>query len=368
MITYKFRVLPTKAQETMIEKWLEECRMLYNNFLEQRKNGWKNNKKSFSLYDQINCLPKLKRTYPGLKIVYSQVLQNVGIRVDLAFQAFFRRLKNHEKPGYPRFKGFGRYDSFCYPCCRDIKIYNDFIYLPKIKNLDWIKHREIKGNLKTVTIKRSHGKWFIYIVTDFTNKKHYAKIGKQVGIDVGILTFATLSDGNEIQNPRFFETKQKELAKSQRRFQKARDSKDKTRIKKTKKVVNNVHEKIVNSRHNFIHQISNELVKNYDILVLEDINTNEMLKKRWCNKQILDAAWSTFTRILTNKAECAGRTIVKVSPAYTSQTCSNCGTRVLHELKDRIFTCNNCNHSENRDLNASRNILTLGLQCLAKAQ
>ncbi len=367
MISYKFRILPTKAQETLMTKWLEECRMLYNNLVSQRKNGWEKNKKSFSLYDQLNRLPELKRTYPKLKTVYSQVLQNVGIRVDLAYQAFFRRLKRYEKPGYPRFKGYGRYDSFCYPCAIDIKLNEDSIKFPKIGMISAIFHREIKGKMKTATIKRSHGKWYLVIVTDFVDNKKILKSNKTVAIDVGIETFATLSDGNNILNPRFFERKQKALAKVQRRLEKHKKEKSSRRIKKARRAISKVHEKIVNSRHNFVHQTTNKLIKEYGIIILEDININNLIKKRWCNKQILDAAWGSFTNILTNKAECAGRMVVKVNPAWTSQTCSKCGIRTLHELKDRIFNCE-CGYSANRDANAAQNILTLGLQSLAMAK
>lgn len=368
MVTYKFRLLPTKAQATAMEKWLEECRMLYNSLIAQRKNSWECNKKNLSLYDQINTLPKLKQTYPKLKTVHSQVLQNVCIRVDLAFQSFFRRVKQKQTPGFPRFKGFGRYDSFCFPDAKEIRNSDSSICLPKIKDVKWIKHREIYGNLKTATVKRSHGKWYIYIVTDFTNNKNYEKTGENVGIDVGILSFATLSDGLKIENPRFFEERQKKLAKAQRRLQKSRDSKDKQKIKKHKKVVGKIHEKIASCRHNFIHQTSNQLLKKYDAICIEDINVNSMIKKNWCNKQILDAAWGSFIEILSYKAECADKKLIKVNPAYTSQTCHKCGTRTLHELKDRIFNCCNCNISLDRDLNAAHNIKTLGLQSLSEVR
>lgn len=347
-----------------MKKWLEECRMLYNNFIAERKNSWENNKKYIGFYDQCNELPQLKRIYPKLKIVYSQVLQNVANRVDLAYQAFFRRLKRHEKPGYPRFKGFGCYDSFCYPCCDDVKQNEDYIKLPKIGKVNWIRHRGIQGKLKTVTIKRIYEKWYVFIVTDALNIKNYDKNDKIVAIDVGIKTFATLSDNNNIENPRFFETKQKELAKKNRAFQRARDNKK--GIKKAKRALCKIHEKIFNCRHNFNHQISNKLVKNYGTIIVEDINANEIIKKRWCNKQILDAAWGNFFQMLSHKAECAGRKLIKINPAYTSQTCSKCGTRTLHELKDRIFNCS-CGYSIDRDKNAAQNILTLGLQSLAKA-
>lgn len=349
-----------------MENWLEECRMLYNNFVSQRKDGWEKHKKSTGLYEQLNLLPELKRKYPKLKTVYSQVLQNIGVRVDLAYQAFFRRIKNGEKPGYPRFKSYGRYDSFCYPSCVDFKFTDETIKLPKIGEVKWIKEREIYGKLKTVTIKRQYGKWYVYVVTNYINLKQYPKTNETVAIDVGIETFATLSNDKNISNPRFFETKQKALAKAQRRFQKAKDSKNKFKIRKSSKAVNHIHEKIKNSRHDFVHKITKDLTSRYETIIVEDININDMIKKRWCNKQILDAAWGNFLTILKSKAECAGRKVIKINPAYTSQTCSKCGTRTLHELKDRIFNCS-CGYSANRDANAAQNILALGLQCLAKA-
>jgi putative transposase len=366
MLTYKFRLLPKKAQVTTFERWLEECRMLTNNFISQRKDGWEKEKKKYSLYDQHKQLPDLKTKFPNLKQVHSQVLQNVGMRVDDAYNAFFRRLKRHEKPGYPRFKGYERYDSFCYPCAADIKTGPDWIHLPKIGKVNVIFHRKMEGKLKTATVKKSHGKWYLTIVTDHVRKDELPENSNTVAIDVGIETFATLSDGKSIKNPRFFEKKQRQLARAQRQWQKLKDAKSKDRLKKKRRAVAKIHEKIANSRHNFVHQTTKGLVRDYGTIVIEDINVNSMLKKRWCNKQILDAAWGYFADVLAFKAECAGRKLVKVNPAYTSQTCSKCGTRTLHELKDRIFNCA-CGYSAGRDENASLNILTLGLQSLAQA-
>lgn len=344
-----------------MEKWLEECRMLYNNFVAQRKDGWEQREESFTLYKQLNRLPELKRTYPGLKRVYSQVLQNVGIRVDLAYQSFFRRIRHKEKPGYPRFRGFGRYDSFCYPCCRDIKIGDDFITLPKLGKICLVKHRDVDGRLKTVTVKRNHGKWYVYVVTDTVKRVNYGDSDLATGLDVGITSFATLSNGEKVENPRFFETKQKALARAQRKHQKARDNKG--NVKKTRRVLSHIHEKIADCRRDFAHKTANGLVKKYGFIAVEDIDINSLLKKRWMNKQILDAAWSSFINILADKAECAGRQLVKVNPAYTSQTCCSCGSRTVVELKDRVFQCQ-CGHSEDRDVNAAKNILALGLQCV----
>lgn len=342
--------------------WLEECRMLYNSFLLQRKTGWEESKKSYTLYDQLNGLVTKKKEFPKLRQVHSQVLQEVGVRVDFAFRAFFRRVKAHEAPGYPRFKSYGRYDSFCYPTCSAIKFESDYVVLPKIGKVSAIFHREIVGNPKTLLVKRCGDKWFIFIVTDTVKKTNEATTGKSVGIDVGIKNFATFSDGKTIDNPRFFETDQQQLSRRQRKLAKAKSSEHR-RIKKS---IRRIHERIVNRRHNFANKTAKDLVRCYDVIAVEDIYTNSFLKKRWCNKQILDAAWASFIATLVFKAECAGKQVIKVNPAYTSQTCRKCGSRTILKLSDRIFSCE-CGHIENRDLNASHNILRLGLQSLAQA-
>lgn len=390
-LNFKYRIYPTKAQATKIDAVLEACRFIYNTFLEERKTAYEKTKKSVGVYDQINRLPLLKKTYPSLKNAYSQVLQNVAVRLDLAFQAFFRRLKTGQTPGYPRFKGEKRYSSFTYPQAKSWSVLKtekgEKIDLPKIGQVPLVLHRPLEGIPKTVSIVKSPtGKYYAVVSCNEVERKAFLKNNKEVGLDVGILTFATLSDGETIENPRFFETDQKALSKTQRKAQKARDkilprssvngekavvvpelsSEKKQKVDKAYKVVRRVHERIKHRRDNFNHQTSLFLVKSYGKLFVEDIDANAMLKKRWCNKQILDAAWSDFLSKLTYKAAYAGRTVLRINPAYTSQTCSKCGTRVLHELKDRVFTCG-CGYTENRDLNAAKNILALGLQCLAKA-
>jgi putative transposase len=344
---------PTKKQETLLNGQLETCRFLYNNLLGTRKDSWENNKKSISCYDSINSIPKLKKTYPQLTSVYSQCLQNVSIRVDLAYQGFFRRLKTGEKPGYPRFRGKGRYLSICYPQYNNgCELVKNKLSLSKIGDIKVILHRELVGIPKTITIKKTPtGKWFVAISCDqVPNKKQFRKTGKEVGIDVGIISFATMNNGEKIANPRFFEKEQKELAKKQN--------------KEKWKEVKRIHERIANKRYDFAHKTANDILNKYDFVYVEDIETNKLLKKKWCSKQISDVAWSNFANILSYKAEWAGKTLVKVNPAYTSQTCSKCGTRTLMELKDRVFACS-CGLSMDRDINAAHNILRLGKQSLA---
>lgn len=359
MTTYKYRLYPGRSQETSLVSWLESCRFLYNLLLEERKNSWEKNKKNLSLYDQCNSLPKLKRKYPELKKIHSQVLQNTAVRLDLAFKAFFRRIRQGEKPGYPRFKSKHRYDNICFPQVIQECIEDNFVWLPKFGKVEFIKHRKILGKIKNIMVKRSlSGKWFLYVVTDHVEKENFGKTEKEnVGLDVGIECFAMLSDGTRIENPRFFEIEQKELAKKQRKLEKLK--KAEKPVKTTKLAITKIHEKIVNKRHNFCFQTANSLLKKYRNIYVEDIEINKLIQKKWCSKQICDAAWGNFLNILVYKAECADRKVEKVNPAYTSQTCSQCGTRTIHELKDRVFKCK-CGLQLNRDLNAALNILTLG--------
>lgn len=369
MITYKFRLHPTKSQEKILVSWLETCRFLYNYFLEERKKSWENNKKSLNYYNQATELPKLKKIHPKLKDVYSTVLQNVAVRIDLAFQAFFRRIKQGEKPGYPRFKGKNQYDSFTFPQFEfGNYLDKDYIEISKIGKIYFKKHREIEGKIKTVIIKKNPtGKWFVSFITDFQKQNKVKKSNKNIGIDVGIESFATFSDGKDIENPRFFESEQKELAKIQRKIENQKKEGKKIKWKDRKRRAR-VYERINNKRKEFAHKQSLKIINNYKTICIEDIKINKLIQKKWCSKQICDASWGMFFDILTHKAESAGREIVKVNPAYTSQTCNKCGTRTVHELKDRIFNCSSCKHSENRDLNAAKNILRLGIQSQAQAK
>jgi putative transposase len=324
--TFKYRIFPSKKQISTLESTLEECRWLYNHFLSEKKIAWEKHKKSISLYDQQANLPTLKAQRPSLSSVYSQVLQNVSVRIDLAFKAFFRRCKSGEKPGYPRFKGRGWYDSFTYP--QNPKLGSPFQFVDdkylRLAKIGLVKiklHRKILGNMKTCTVKRSStGKWYVFFVCEDVPAKKLKPSKKQVGIDVGLSSFAVLSDGERIDNPRFFKQEEKALAKAQRKH-----SKNKT--KKTRKVISRVHERIKHRREDFCHKRALELVEKYGLICVEDLSIKNMIikgKKPKLSKSISDAAWGLFLNLLSFKAENAGRTVVKVNPAYTTQDCSNC--------------------------------------------
>jgi putative transposase len=275
-------------------------------------------------------------------------------------KAFFRRVKAGEKPGYPRFKGYGRYDSFTYPQSGFGITHDSRVSLSKIGAVKMVYHRPVRGTIKTATLHRSStGKWYITFSCD-TKPERLPSTNTQVGIDVGLKTFATLSNTEEIENPRFFRKEEKALTQVQRNH--AKYAKGTPERRKHRKVVARVHERVKFKRQNFTHQQSRQIVDRFGVICVEDLNTNRMLHNRCLAKSISDAAWSAFFSMLHSKAEEAGRCYIAVNPAYTSQTCSVCGHRQKMPLSERVYHCPCCSLSIDRDLNAAKNIKALGLQ------
>lgn len=367
--TLKYRLYPTKKQQQLLQAQLSECRWLYNHLLEERKNSWEKDKKSIGYFQQCNSIPALKKERPSLSNVYSQVLQNVADRVDKAFQGFFRRVKaKNGEVGYPRFKGFDRYDSLTYKQADfGWKIENSKLELSKIGSIKIKLHCPIMGTLKTCTIRKQANKWYACFSTQYQNNP-LPESKKAVGIDVGLENFATLSTKEKIVNPRFFKTDQEALAKAQKKLSK--QIKSSPERKKAKKIVIRIHERISNRRHNFIHQEARKIVNRFGIICIEKINTKDMMSNQTkvfghkLNRSIADVAWNQFANVLSQKAEEAARQLVAVDPKGTSQRCSQCGTIVKKTLATRWHNCPVCNIRLHRDFNASLNILALGLQSL----
>ena len=293
------------------------------------------------------------------------MLQNVADRIDKAFQNFFRRVKNGDKKvGYPRFKGFDRYDSLTYKQIDfgwEIKDSN--LKLSKIGPIKIKLHRSIVGALRTCIIRRQASKWYACFSCE-VELKPLPKNDKAVGIDVGLENFATLSTKEKIANPRFFKTDQEALAKAQRKLSK--QEKGSPERKKAKKVVGRIHERISNRRNNFCHQQARKLANRFGIICIEKLNIKGMQSGNFksINRNIADVAWNQFANVLSQKAEEAARQLVAVDPKGTSQKCSQCGTIVKKTLAARWHNCPVCNCHLHRDYNASLNILRLGLQSL----
>lgn len=357
---FQYRLYPTKQQLKKLEVVLEECRWLYNETLAYRKDAWEQRQEQVSWYDSKKRIPILKAERPTLKLVHSQVLQNVTERVELAFQAFFRRCKEHaEEPGFPRFKGRGRYDSFTFPQSGFSITHDNRVCLSKVGAIKMVCHRPINGKIKTLTIRRSStGKWYVSFSCE-VEPERLPELPTQVGIDVGLKTFATLSDGTEIANPRFFRKEEKALAKVQRKHSKL--AKGMPEHHKHRKAVARVHERISFRRENFTHQESRRIVNRFGVMCVEDLQVNRMVHNQCLAKSIHDASWSTFFAQLFAKAAEAGRIAIKVNPAYTSQDCSRCRHRQVMPLSERTYHCPCCLLSIDRDLNAALNIKAVGL-------
>ncbi|MGI9057514.1 MAG: RNA-guided endonuclease InsQ/TnpB family protein [Ktedonobacteraceae bacterium] len=357
--TYQYRLYPSKKQLNTLETLLEECRWLYNETLVFRKNAWEQRQERVSWYDSKARIPLLKIERPSLKSVHSQVLQNVTERVELAYQAFFRRCKAGENPGYPRFKSYGRYDSFTFTQSGFSLTHDNRVTLSKIGSVKMVYHRPLKGKLKTCTIhKSSTGKWYVSFSVE-CEPERLPSIDTPVGIDVGLKTFATLSTGEEIASPKFFRKEEKALATVQRKHSTL--TKGSPERKKHRKVVARVHERIAFRRDNFTHQESRQIVNRFGVICVEDLHVNRMVHNHCLAKSISDAAWSQFFDRLSSKAEEAGRTCIRVNPAYTSQDCNRCHHRQKMPLSERVYHCPCCLLVIDRDLNAALNIKAVGL-------
>ncbi len=365
--SFKYRLRPTKKQEKILLVHIEECRLLYNQLVASRVQTYKNSKASLSCYDQQKMLPVLKHQHNGFVQVYSQVLQQVAVRVDLAFKAFFRRLKERaktgEKAGFPRYKGQNRYDSITYPqFSNGCRLDEKGLRLGKIGCLRIVQHRPLAGTPKSCTITRTAtGKWFVSISCDMGDTPDKTDAGSAIGIDVGLNSFAVTSDGEYIANPRFFRKEEKALAKAQRKWDKVKKTKSPQR-EKCRKTVARVHERIRNKRHNFVHQEARKMVNRHGFIAAEKLDVQDMQQNRRLSKSISDAAWSMFRHCLQYKAEEAGIGFKPVNPKYTSQDCSACGHREKKSLSQRVHHCKKCGYTTDRDHNAAINILTLGLQ------
>jgi len=370
---YKFRLYPNKRQEEKLFWTLNRCRELYNAALSERKDAYRIAGKSISYYEQKRDLPEIKEIRPEYNDIHSQVLQDVLLRLKRAFDRFFDRVKKGQKPGYPRFQGRNRYDSFTYPQS-GFALEEKHLTLSKIGTLRVKVHRKVEGTIKTCTIKHESGQWYVILSCGVKQPEPLPTSYEDVGIDLGITHFAALSNGEFIESPRHYRKAEKKLKKLQEAL--SRKKRGSHRRKKAVAAVAKAHRKVKNQRRDFVHKASRKLVNRYQVIVLEELQTTNLVKrpkpkqdeetghylpngasaKAGLNKSISDAGWGMFTEILQVKAECAGRVVAFVDPKYTSQVCSNCRTVKTKTLDDRWHSCE-CGCELDRDTNAAKNIL-----------
>ncbi len=346
--SWKYRIYPTKEQEKEFQFYLYECKNLWNFLLEYTKEHYEKTKR-FPTRKQLYTLTKKKTK------LFSQVSQNVADKLVKALKGMFATKKKGGKVGFPRFKPTERMKSFTYPQF-GFKL-NKQLLLSKLGEIQIKKHRELKGKIKTLTIKRvPSGKWCAVFTSEVEITPRCNK-GAKVGIDLGIQNFGYLSNDSVIINPRHLRKAENKLKQAQKSFSgKKKGSKNR---RKAKLRVARAYEKVTNNRRDFLHKTSRKLVNSYSLLAMEDLNVNG-LSKGFLAKHILDCSWAEFREMLHYKAEEAGSEVVLVNPAHTSQECSSCGLIRKKTLAERWHNCS-CGAIMHRDLNAAKNILKRAL-------
>lgn len=349
--TFKFRLYPNKTQTKLMDETLETCRRLYNQLLSERIES------GTGFYEQKKELVQLKMNNKFLKAVHSQVLQDVSLRLDKAFQSFFAGLSK-----YPRFKRKGRYNSFSYPQHEiGFDLSGTFLKLGKIGRVKIRLHREILGRLKRATLIKDIDQWFVAFSVEreqpseeTTTKQH------PIGIDVGVSNLVAMSSGETIPNPRFLKQSATEIKHLQRELsRKRKGSKNRAKAKTS---LARAWRSVRRHRDDFVHKLSRRLASENNLIVFEDLKINRMVTNHNLASAILDSTWGKIRQLTAYKAERRGGRVMLVNPGGTSQKCSRCGAVVPKSLSERVHQCLKCGLTLDRDINAARNILKAGLE------
>lgn len=351
---YKFRLYPNDKQIATLNNNIALCRHLYNAGLEQRILAYKSGQPT-NYYQQKRELVEVKKDLPEYSMIYSHTLQDVLDRLDKAYKSFFRRVKNGERRGFPRFKSDKRFRSNTFDRYGFRVLPNGHLKLTKVGTIRMFKHREIEGTIKTCTIKRDAvGDWWATISVELPDvPKQEPKTA--IGIDVGLEKLVTLSTGEIIQPPKFLSKSEEKLKAIQREVSRKQNGSNNRR--KCVKRLAKAHRRIERQRDDFLHKASRELSRKADMIVFENLNIRGMQSNHHLAKSIGDASWGKLMQMTDYKAAEAGSLVVYVNPNGTSQICSRCGEIVQKSLSERVHRCTSCGFSVDRDYNASLNIL-----------
>ena len=346
-------------QTEKLGRILEDNCRAYNVALQERRDAWKLQRKSITLYNQQAELTELRKD-PTLRWIACDIQRDPLRRVDRAFRAFYRRCKTlGQKPGFPRFRSRDRYDSFEFGN-NNVVIRERSIKIPNVGDIRARGGRPIEGRARCCTVKRGGKRWTASVVCDIGPAPEKCAVSRAVGIDVGLTTLVTLSDGTKIQNPRWMRQHEDRVAAANRSL--ATKTRGSHNWLRAREALRRAHQRVASARLNYIHHVSKWLVANYDLIAHEDLKIRNMVQSKFA-KSITDAAWGLLIWCITYKAESAGRWVVPVNPNGTSQRCSGCGAIVRKELHERMHSCP-CGLTLGRDANASRNILALGISAV----
>lgn len=354
MYSYRFRIYPTPTQQTLLAKHFGSTRYLYNHFLTKRKQEYLNSKKSLNYYDNAKKLTEMKKDLDWLKEVGSQSLQFSLKCLDSAYNRFFKGLAK-----FPKYKSRKAKQSFRIP--QSIKLNDNYLYIPKFKEgIRVIKHREIEGTIKFATISKNKSNQYFVSITVEREIKPLKKVKQEIGIDLGIKPLATLSDGTEYKNIRTYKKYKRKIKILQRRHikkQKGSQTRERARLAIAKKF-----QKLTDVRNDYLHKMTRKIVNENQVIYLEDLTVQNMMKNHKLAGAIQDCCWYEINRQLEYKAKWYGREIVRLNRWFpSSKTCCNCGwINQYLTLKDRTWKCLGCNEIVDRDLNAARMILKQG--------
>jgi putative transposase len=357
---FKYRLFTNVNQERELDIALETHRRLYNTYLDYRELAYSVYGASLSYVDCSRWFKGQRKTNPYFARINFSSAQATMRRLDKAFAAFFRRVEAGENPGYPRFKGRDHFDSIEFPAYGDgIKLVGGKLRVQHIGTIRIKLHRPIEGKIKTVTLKREAGKWYAIFSCNLGPVAVEPSTNPPVGIDVGLESFLTTSDGEHEPNPRCQKEALSELRRAQRSL--ARKRKGGKNRRKSKRKVAKIHARVRRLRQEHHHQVALKLVRRYGFIAVESLNIQGMLKNDRLARSISDAGWSGFLLTLRHKAESAGVVFAEVDARGTSQQCSRCSAEVRKDLSVRRHDCPHCGLSLHRDENAARNILARGL-------
>ncbi|HZG68097.1 MAG TPA: transposase [Herpetosiphonaceae bacterium] len=356
---FQYRLYPSKAQEHKLEATRETCRRWYNELLAERKTAYEQRGERIGKYDQLRQVKAHKASSPWAAVVHSHVLQLVVADLDKAFQAFFRRVKAGEAPGYPRFKGSNRFASFGFKeYGNGFKLDGRRLRVHGIGRIAVRWHRSLQGTIKTLRLIKKASGWYACFTAE-VEPQVLAATEREVGVDVGIASLITTSDGEHVPHQHWYRRAQQKLRVLQRRV--ARRTKGGKNRRKAVAALQRQHERIANGRKDFLGKLAHRLVVSYDRIAVEDLRITNLVKNRHLAKSILDAGWAYFIGRLHSKAAEAGCVVVEVDPRNTSRTCSGCGHLFAGlTLNDRWIACH-CGLSLDRDHNAAINIRNRGV-------